>query len=332
MRTSLVLLSVLSLVACSKVKELDQRTENLEKSTQKVSKTTNEMQETTSVMYQQIRSKEAEDTRDEKFTILTEQDADMGARFAAAGVYFKSFEFQLWSNNRSFDNERVRETLYEDAATEFVRRIIDIYEKINLAKMTPVTNRKMEQSFYALAATVHLNHHFQDEVALKSSKKAISFYDLIKVALLNESNGVKLKHHEEILVSGVNKEIMTELVKARMDILSALALRDMTDKRQMTLTQKAQGAIFKMTGGRFGSIVLPETYDQANEPTKDQIEKYLKGAIEAKAFLKEINVSKPLEKTVKSALGNIELEKKTDEKAEDPRREKILSLIDELLQ
>lgn len=337
MKTSSALLACLLLTtACSKVSELDKRTENMEKSTEKVSAVTDDLKETTTIMYQQIRSKEAEDTRDEKFEILMSKEADMGTRITSAGVYFKSMEFQLWNDNDSFDNRDALDVLYLDAANEFTRRMCDLYEKINVKKMSPTKSNEMEMSFYALAAALHMNHSFQDEVAKSKNFQATSMYDLIKKALLKDADRKPLKEHEEVLVNGINREIMIELIKARVDILSALALKNLTDKRDMTLGQKAKALLFKVTGGAIGSIDLPEVYDLSNDTTKNYTEKYLDGALKAKNFLKEIDVEKKLEKTIKSAFKNIDFnEKKLSEEEKlkiDNRKEAIRSLINNLLE
>lgn len=335
-KSSIVLACLLLSSACSKVKELDKRTENMEKSTEKVSAVTDEMKETTSIMYQQIRSKEAEDTRDEKFAILMSEEAEIGTRITAAGVYFKSMEFQLWNDNGSFDNKDALDVLYVDAANEFTRRMCDLYPKVNVKKMSPTKDDKMEMSFYALAAALHMNHAFQDEVAKSKNFEAKSMYDLIKKALQKDKQNKPLKEHEEILVNGQNKEIMIELIKARVDILSALALKNLTDKRDMTLGQKAKALLFKVTGGALGSIDLPEVYDLSNDTTKNYTEKYLDGAVKARDFLKEIGVEKKLEKTLKSAFKNIDFnEKKLSEEEKqkaDGRKEAIRSLINTLVE
>lgn len=337
MKSSSVVLACLLLTgACSKVQELDKRTESMEKSTEKVSAVTDEMKETTTVMYLQIRSKEAEDTRDEKFHILMDKDADSGARFTAAGVYFKSFEFQLWNDNNTYDTRDALEVLYLDAANEFTRRIVDLYSKINTKKMSPTKDNKMENSFYALAASVHMNHSFQDDVAKSKSSSSVSMYDVIKKALQKDYKRRPLKDYEEVLVSGINREIMIELIKARVDILSALALKNLTDKRDMTLGQKAKGLLFKVTGGMLGSIDLPEVYDQSNSATRNLTEKYLDGAMKAKAFLAEIGVEKNLEKNLKSAFKNIDFNEKNRDENEkvriDTQKEAIRSMINSLIE
>jgi hypothetical protein len=336
MKTSSVVLACLLLTtACSKVNELDKRTESMERSTEKVSSVTDDLKETTTVMYQQIRSKEAEDTRDEKFQILMSKEAEMGTRITAAGVFFKSLEFQLWNDNDTFDNREALNALYLDAANEFTRRMCDLYDKINVEKMSPTKNDKLEQSFYALAAAVHMNHTFQDEVAKSKNFETVSMYDVIKKALLKDKNHKPLREYEEILVNGINREIMIELIKARVDILSALALKNLTDKRDMTLGQKAKALLFKATGGSFGSIDLPEVYDLSNDTTKNYVEKYLDGAVKAKEFLNTLGVEKKLEKTIKSALKNIDFNEKKlseEEKAKtDNRKEVIRALINNLV-
>jgi hypothetical protein len=327
---SLGFMALLFVVSCSKVQEIDKRTQSMERSTSDVSTTTESMKETTTIMYQQIRSKEAEDTRDEKFQILMSEEAGMGTRITAAGVYFKSMEFQLWNNNETYDNKEVIEDYYLDAANELTRRLTDLYEKINVKKMSPTKDNKMEMSFYALAAAMHMNHTFQDELAKSKNSEVVSMYDLIKKALIKERDHRILLSHEEVLMSGINKEIMINLIKARIDIYSALALKNLTDKRDMTLGQKAKGLIFKITGGRLGSIDLPEVFDKSNDATKIHIEKYLDGALKAKTFLKDIGIEKKLEKTLFSAFKEINLTEKSIDSS-DERRIKIQSQIDQLL-
>jgi hypothetical protein len=335
MKTSLMILAcLLFLAACSKVKELDKRTESMEKATGKMSSTTDDLKDTTTVMYRQIRSKESEATRETKFEILTKDDADMGTRVTAAGVYFRSMEFQLWNNNSTFDDKDTLDVLYIDAANEFTRRMLDLYNKVNVQSMSPTKNNKMESSFYALAATIHMNHSYQEERAAQMKAEPVSMYDLVKKALLKDANHKPLKEHEEILLNGINKEIMIELIKARVDIMSALALKNLTDKRDMTLGQKAKGLLFQMSFGRLGSIDLPEVYQKSNEATNAFTERYLESATKAKKFLHEIGVEKPLERTLRSAYRNIDFNEKNsieNKEQKDVKKELIQSMINTLL-
>lgn len=352
-QSSLVLLAVLTLsVSCSKVKDAENNMKSMKDTTTEMSKTTEKMEENTTVMYQQVRSKEAEDTRNKKFEILNDKEADFGTRIAAAAVYFKSFEFQLWTGSGE-DTQHVREVLMLDAANEFTRRVCDTYKKINVKRLSPVKEGKGqadEHTFYALAATMHMTHHFQDGLVEKKPRvKKTSFYDIVKSALRKDDLGEPMADYEEVLVSGINKEIMTELIKARVDMLSALALKDLTDKRNMTIGQKLKGLLFKVTAGNLGSIDLPETYPGANDATKNRVITYLDGALKARNFLGEIDVKKDLEKTIKSAFQKISLsvenrdrehnddqpdtEPQTtqEQEAVDAHRNQTKKLIDDLL-
>jgi hypothetical protein len=207
--------------------------------------------------------------------------------------------------------------------------------------MSPTNDGKKhnaEQAFYALAATMHMNHHYQEELIDSNAEiQAISFYDIVKNALKKDSDGEAMADYEEVLVSGMNKEIMIELIKTRVDMISALGLKNLTDKRNMTLSQKIKAALFKLSGGKLGSIELPETFSKSNEPTKKQTIKYLEAATTAKEFLHYIGVDKELEKTLKSAYSKISLGDENQEQSEtkdeaDMKKAQIRSLIDGLIQ
>lgn len=330
-----LLITLFIFSSCSKVKEFENKTASMEKTTKEMSSTTNQMKSTTTTMYQQIRSKEAEDTRASKFEDLLNDEKNFGEKFTAAGVYFKSFEFQLWNPNVNYEDVSNREDLFLDAANEFTKRISDIYEEINVNSMSPTKTGKSkneEMAFYSLAATMHFIHSHQQDLADKNNLDSISLYDLIKGALLKDINHDNLSEYEIVLLSGINKEIMIELIKARVDILSALALKDLTDKRKMSFGQKAAAFFFKISGGRIGTIDLPEVYEKSNEATKITVANRLEGAMKARNFLKEIGVSKDLEKTLRSAFSNIDLNNSDERsKAEDDYRKNIKFLINNLL-
>ncbi len=343
-RSSVILACLLVTGACSKVKELDKRTESMERSTEKVSAVTDEMKATTEVMYQQLRSGNSLTTRNQEFDKLMsdEEHVLIRTRIAAACGFFKAFEYQLWSDNQTFDDERARQIMYVDAVNEFTRRSGDLYELIDTKKMSPTNQSKKhknELAFYAIAATLHLNHHFQDEVVRQASKlQTNSIYDMIRKALTKEKNKRLMDEHEEILLNGLNREVVIELIKARVDIMATLALGNLTDKRDMTLGQKAKAGLWKITGGWLGKVELPEKYNGMNDSTKMWTEKYLNAALEARDFLRTIGEKKSLEKTLKAAMKEIDFDDKKlsdEEKAKqkaDGKKETIRNMINQLLE
>lgn len=337
-----ILLAVLAFsVACSRVEKAEKTMTDMKKQTQEMSSTTNDMNATMEAQYQQLRSGDTVAIRADKFKVLMSEDELFGSKIAAACILFKSFEFQLWTGIGK-DSDHYRDLLFLDAANEMIKHLDDLYKKIDLKKMSPTKDGKKasyDQAFYALAATMHMNHNFQDVLTdSKSSVKETSFYDLVKTALRKESLRNNPKEHETVLVAGLNREIMIELIKARVDMLSALALKNLTDKRDMTLGQKIKGALFKITGGSLGSIDLPEVFAKSNDATKDQTITYLDGAQKARAFLVEIGEDKQLEKTLKSAFKKIDLgddeegtQAQNETKGDAKKRDEIKALIAHLL-
>jgi hypothetical protein len=177
-------------------------------------------------------------------------------------------------------------------------------------------------------------------LAEKNHFNTVSMYDIIKNALRKDKQEldaraegirnpeVSYTTYEQILVTGVRKEMLIELIKARVDMLSAIALKFMTDKRDMELSAFLKGLTFKVTFGHAGSIQLPLTINDANSATKKTVFEALEGALKAKRFLNnEIKVEKKLNKTLRSAYENIKLQADGDRQLDD-----IATLIEELLQ
>ena len=307
--------------------------DSMTNSTGEMSSTTDEMKDTTSVMYQQVRSKEAEDTRHKKMTIIKDNNQNFGSKLAAAAVYFKSFEYQLWTGLSGYDNEKMKELLYLDAVNEFTKQLTDIYDAVNINKMSPTNDGKkyrLDQAFYSLAVTAHMNHHYQ-ELKVPNIDNRVSMLKLVKTSLEKDYIGSHLTEYEEVLVAGPNKRMLTHLLAARVDMLSALALKNMTDKNNMNVSQTVKGAIFKITGGKLGAIDLPETLEGANSATLNQIETYLEEALNTKKFLAQVGVEKNLERTLRSAYSHLAFTKDPS-MSKSGQMENIVKIIEEIIE
>jgi hypothetical protein len=299
-------------------------TEGMAVTTQDMARVTKEMKSTTNDMYIQLRSKEAESTRAEKIKELLNPASDLGTKITAACIFFKSFEYQLATANEFKHDEKMMDEMRLDAVNEFTRRMLDLYNKVNTAKMSPTKDGKKhsdELAFYAMAATLHMNHTFQINTAEHSKAKAISFLDIIKTALTKEKNGEALKEYEDQLLTGLNREITIELLKARVDIISAIALSYMTDKREMGIGSKLKALLFMGTKGKLSGIELPLTIEDSNSSTKLNAKKALDEAVNTRNFLKSLGVEKKLEKMVRSAYSNIDIVRVMERK--ESRGEKI---------
>lgn len=337
MKFSTLLFSLLVLTACKMEKQLDtfeKSTTNLEQTTNDLSYTTEDIKRIADAIFPQIRTGDTIRVRNEEWDILTNEKKGLGEKFVAAGVFFQALEFQFWTANNS-DNDDVLTYMYRDAADEFQGRMYDLYRKVNLDSMSPIKEGKRhneEMAFYALAMTMDRNHHFQMELKKKyPNLKFVSFMEIIKGALVKDKAGLNVDLHEEILLSGINMEIIQELYKARVDILSALALRDLVDQRNMTIGNLSKAAVFMATRGRLGSLDIPETYDYASAHTKSNVLRFLNRALESKSFLKEIGIKHKMEKTLRSAFNSIDFNEETGTQTDDPTREEIRKKIEQLL-
>jgi small-conductance mechanosensitive channel len=110
-------------------------------------------------------------------------------------------------------------------------------------------------------------------------------------------------------------------------MLSAIALKFMTDQREMELSQFLKALTFKASFGHYGAIDLPLTINDANDATKQTAIDALEGALKAKRFLNnEIKVEKKLNKTLRSAYKSMKVQAESDRKLEN-----IAKQIEELL-
>lgn len=317
----LAISGLLCLSACSKVEELDKRTKTMadtttemSDTTKKMAETTDEMNDVTSHMYPQIRTKETEDTRNKKMQLILDKQSGMGARIAASAIYFQSFEFQFWNNNKTYDTPEVRERLFVDAANEFFRRATDIYNRIDVEKLSPTLDdpegRSNEMAFLALSVAMHMVNHHQEQIH-KDTKQTFeikSFYDLMKSALIKDKLGQELTESEAIFVTGTNKEISIQLLKARSNMLLALAVSYMIDLReidQASLSEKGSALLAKLSNGKFGKVKLHSLFEKSNMSTKKEILKRLEASKSTLALLNQIGQAIKWDPTIQNIVSNL---------------------------
>ena len=341
-KSSALLLAGLLLVSCSKVDKAMNATTSLDKKTGALSDNTAAVKENAGTMYEQFRSKESEEARARKFAEIIDDKAPKASRFGTksnnAVIYYEAMEFQLWTGSAEFDTAEKRQEMFEDASNEFTRRLCDLYDVINTKKMSPTKDIKgnnEEFAFYALAIGMHFEHGYQKAQSKDAGFKEITFYDIVKKALMADYKKQNMESHLGILVQGVNKEIMIELLKARVDMISALAVKNLTDKRKMTLGQTLKAALFKASFGHLGGLDLPETFSKNNQQTNDRVIELLDGANKTKEFLASIGVAKTLDKNLRSVFQNIDLEGDSQESSAFPKqasqRNNIQILINNLM-
>lgn len=243
-------------------------------------------------------------SREHSMSILREKNASFGAMLAASANYFKALPLMNLPTVSSAERKddlrpgESREKIYLDSVIEFNRYIEDIAKRTRIKQMSPMKEgRAEERAFYAIATTM--------DVTVAPGQ--VSFYELIRNALIHEANNEPLEEHEALLMAEPTKTIVINLIKARVDMSATMAIRSLTSDKNVSLLQRGGKLLFELTFGLFGTIDLPETFYTSSETTKDQVIHHLDEAQIAKNFLREFHVQKDLEKRVRSALMKIEL-------------------------
>lgn len=247
----------------------------------------------------------ATNSREQSMQIIQNRGTSFGSKMSAAENYFLALGIQNLSTLT--DEERAedvspgpeREAVYLKAVREFILHTEDIARRIRMKQMSPMNEGKpSERAFYAIAAMM-------DSVLIPGQ---VSFYELIRQAMIHEANGKPLEEHEKLLMAEPTKKTMINLIKARLDMSAMLALKSLTTKDNISLLQRGSTLLFKISFGLVAGIELPETFATSSDTTKDQVVKYLDEAREAKDFLREFQIGKDLERNVRSAFMKLKLE------------------------
>ena len=346
MKSLLVLMLLSSLVSCSKIKELEDRTENMETTMEDMEKTTGEMKDTTeemnetmdnmnqnmSDMYYQVRQKESSDTRDKELRNLRDEYTDMGAKLTAAKKFFYAFEYQLWTGNGD-DTEEFRHTLIEDALEEFYRFMADFHD--GFSRTSPIDINKANvktKAFYALATTMHFNNDKQITRAKKiDGMTLISIYDVIKNALEKYTAGTELNSYEQVVVRGGNYYITEDLLNARMNFITVLGIKDIVSKDKMGTMDKVHGFLFKYISKKLGRLSLDSNYEVQNRYTQADATEKLDGALKTRKIIIENDLRLKMDKSIKSIIKNLKHPARQDDGTQNEEDTEVYDMLDELI-
>ncbi|MFG1499064.1 hypothetical protein ABMA70_02565 [Halobacteriovorax sp. XZX-3] len=319
MKKFLIPLMLLTLfTGCKEVKEAIKMPEKMDK----LGETTDGMSDTTSQLYSQLRSAQSSVERRDAFALILNDNIEMGQKLTNAAKFFMAFEYNLYTGIKPYDNLEIRDMLFYDAVEEFYKNMASVYETdikgefnvkkaMKKGKMTPIhtgkwslKKRNYEQSFYAVAAALHKVHHRQTFNAKNNGFAEMSMYTLMKDALIKDSQGATLSKSEEYIVAGHNREISIALLKARIDIILALAINDSMDADEASFWP---GLLHVISGGKLGKLELPSTFETSNAATMHEANKKIEEALKCYDFLLSIGVKHEIDKKVKNIFDNVEL-------------------------
>lgn len=333
--TSLVVLALLASGACSKIKKMEgmtKTTESMRVTTEEMSRTTHKLEEDSSETYPLVKASASQEARQRQIEKILDPETGSKRRFTEASTYYRAFEYQVAGSRVYMENPEKVEDFLTDAANEYSRLMGDLYEEINLHKMSPLKtgkNQTADAAFYALAATMHEVHNHHKRMTEKNNVATMSFYHMITTSLQDEDSR-ELKRYQRVLISGNSRKVMIELLKARVDMIAAVALSHMVDQEQMSLKSKGSALMFKISGGKTGKLNVPTIINDSNPGTKLTVAETLHKALETKEFLRSIGIENELHKDLKEIYSNIDI-KENDNKEDNQDLSGIKQQIDELL-
>jgi hypothetical protein len=328
-----ILMGTMLLVSCSKVKELDERTESMTKTTEEMSGTTEDMKKSTNTLLKLQRQYSTADLRTKQSSRLDSKMTDMGDKLIAAKKMMLGYEYQLWNPSNEFDTIEYREHLLHDAVKEFMYKVSGLHDKLleknfwgktKLERMSPLNlkqDRKgrnknnIEMIFYALGTSMHFNNVFQEKMIEElndSRMEEISMYDLVKTALIKDFENDQLTVAEQEVVTGEFRQAAIDLLKARYNMLIALAVKNLSTQKGMKFGDKVNALIFKATKGGLGKLKLYSIFEESNLPTQKDINKKLEGAIKTRKVLYAIGENVKIDKNLKSVLSNLVIDETTE--------------------
>lgn len=340
----LALLILLLASSCKTDKVMDstlamaETTNQMKQGMDQTNETMGQMAGNTDNMYHQIRTKEAQETRDRAFEAMNNSEV-FEDKLTEAVAYHHGFEFHLWNNgNTKEDTPAFREELMETAVDEYFRSIQRFMDEAkNPAEVSPTNEDNWASNLMALAVTMHEIHHHQETLTHDHPNIAKhSMYSMVKDALrlqqkinrgemtrdeLNSWQNALLFWHDEAI----------NMLRYRYNMLMTMTLVKVSDVRKKPrfgwfgiagLYIKAKHVYFKWDS-KFHTLV---------ESRQAKINDFVEEAIKTREFLTEIGAKVELDSKVKKALSKMQHKSCNDcRRGQATELKKFKNQIDEIL-
>ena len=283
----------------------------------------------------QLRSKESEDTRAKKMSVILSENAGLGQKVVSSVIYMQAFEYQYWINNGTYDDNDIRDYLIYDAVNELFGRTLDIWQAADLKKITPLKDNPKkynnEMALMALGYSLHFNHYVQTLLHKnKGNFEVLSMYDIIANALKREKAGEELKPYEDLILAGMNKEIAIELLQSRIKMATGMAINyGATNDKTMKGFTKVGAGLFIASKGKAGKIKLYSKFEKGSKSTQRYVLQQLEMANSTVELLKAIGKKPTLGKDLSSIMINLQTDRSKRFK-KDASIQRYYFLIDSL--
>jgi hypothetical protein len=261
---------------------------------------TEDMNATMGQLFDSARQGAALDIRNKNWELL-KSSTSLEDKGTYAGLYFDSFEFQLWTNLGQDAQKGARERLMQDAVDEFFRRVLGITHWAPdtldpLAGEDPLKSGATDAEkadFNAVAGSLERNNRKQEENP-QSAKNELSMLNLIESGLAAgqqiRAGKAKLEDFPQYVNIVLQREELAQrLLRARVQLMGFATLgylipitRNLEEKARYVVL----GASWELD------------FNQMNQSQLKLVSFRLGEAIAARNFLAGLGVQEPLNSTL----------------------------------
>lgn len=317
---------------------MGETTNQMKEGMDQTNQTMNQMASNTDNMYHQIRTKEAQETRDRAFEAMNDAEV-FEDKLTEAAAYHQGFEFHMWNNGATKeDTPAFREELLVSAVDEYFRalqRYMD--EAKNPAEVSPTNEDNWAQNLMVLAVTMHELHHHQKNLIhehpelqeftiLSVVKESLKLQQKINAGELKQTD---LRPYQNALLFWHDEAI--NMLRYRYNILMTMTLVKVSEVKKKPsfglfgiagLYIKAKHLYFKWDS-KFPSLV---------ESRQAKINDFITEAIKTRDFLNEIGAEVELDSKVKKAFSKMQHKACSDcTRGQVNQQEKFKDLVNEVI-
>lgn len=291
---------------------MGETTNRMKEGMDQTNQTMNQMASNTDNMYHQIRTKEAQETRNRSFESMNQSDV-FEDKLTDAAAYHQGFEYHLWNNGATKeDTLKFREVLLETAVKEYFRKLQRYMDEAkDPSEVSPTNEDNWAQNLMVLAVTMHEVHHHQANLVHEHPElDEHSMLSIVKEGLKLQqkiSNGEmersELKDYQNALLEWHEEAI--NLLRYRYNILMTMTLVKVSEVKKKPslglfglsgLYIKAKHIYFKWDS-KFHTLV---------ESKQAMVNDFINEAINTRDFLNEIGIEVSLDKKVRKAFSKMQ--------------------------
>ncbi len=318
--------------------KMSETTEQMKQGMDQTNSTMTQMAGNTDNMYHQIRTKEAQESRDRAFEQMAKAKV-FEDKLTEAAAYHQGFEYHLWNNgNTKEDTVKFRKELLVTAVDEYFRalqRFMD--EARDPSDISPTNEDDFAQNLMVLAVTMHEIHHHQKTLVEEHPEiKEHTMLSIVKESLRlqvkinsGELKREDLEPYQNALLFWHDEAI--NMLRYRYNMLMTMTLVKVSDVRRKPkfgwfgaagLYIKAKHIYFKWDS-KFHTLV---------ESRQAKINDFVDEAISTRDFLIEIGAEVSLDKRINKAFNKMQLKDCSScTRGQAAEQEKFKKLVDQVI-